>query len=94
MKRLTLILTLVLLAVLLSSCAPGRSGHNEDYRAGFFRGIWHGWIAPITLIWQLFNPEVRIYEPFNTGWWYDLGFYLAIVGGFGALSFSRKRGKD
>lgn len=94
MKKIIIILSLALLLILLGSCAPGNSGHDKDYRAGFFRGIWHGWIAPISLIWHFFNPNVRIYEVHNTGWWYDLGFYLAIVGGFGTLSFTRKIGKD
>jgi len=29
----------------------------------------------------------------NTGWWYDFGFYLAIVGGWGSLSLVRKKSK-
>lgn len=90
MKRISTLLVLLVLAIVLSSCAAGFSNHDDSYRAGFFRGIWHGWIAPISLIWHFFNPNVRIYEPFNTGWWYDFGFYLAIAGGFGALSFTRR----
>ena len=32
----------------------------------------------------------RIYEPNNTGIWYDVGFYMAIISGFGSLRFSRR----
>lgn len=89
--KLLLILGLLLCMVLLCSCAPGVNGRSEANRAGFLMGIWHGWIAPVTLIWQLFNRNVRIYEFFNIGWLYDLGYYLGIVGGFGGLALSRKR---
>ncbi|MEW6653145.1 MAG: hypothetical protein AB1394_06705, partial [Bacteroidota bacterium] len=58
--------------------------------AGFFTGVWHGWIAPISLIMGLFNPEIRVYEINNTGWWYDFGFYIAIISGFGGISLFRK----
>jgi hypothetical protein len=51
------------------------------------------WIAPISLIVQTFNPAVRVYEANNLGWWYDFGFYIAILGGFGGISLSR-RNKD
>ncbi|HNT52287.1 MAG TPA: hypothetical protein PKH19_02715 [Candidatus Syntrophosphaera sp.] len=76
---------------LLCSCAPGVSGRTPRNPAGFFSGIWHGWIAPVTLIWQIFNPQVRIYEVNNIGWTYDFGFYMAIIAGFGGLALTRKR---
>ena len=66
---------------------------NREESAGFFSGIWHGWIAPISLIFGLFRDHIRVYEVANTGWWYDFGFYLAIVGGWGSLSLVRKKGK-
>lgn len=72
-------------------CIPGNGKHDDGNPAGFFWGIWHGWIAPISLIWGLFNSEIRVYEPQNTGWWYDLGFYIAVISGFGGISFSRRK---
>ncbi len=92
MRNAVLIAVICVLAlVILSSCAPGVSGRSEKDRAGFFSGIWHGWIAPVTLIWQIFDSDVRIYEVYNKGWTYDLGFYMAIIAGFGGLALSRKR---
>lgn len=83
-----------ILAISLTSCFPGDK-ETGDEPAGFFWGILHGWIAPISLILSLFKDNVRIYEVINSGFWYDLGFYMAIVGGFGTLTFSRsKRRKD
>jgi len=92
-KMILFISILALLLFFILGCAPGSGASNESDPAGFFYGIWHGWIAPITLIWSLFNPDIRIYEPLNTGWWYDFGFYIAVIGGFGGLSLIRKSKK-
>jgi len=86
--------TILALAIvlLLSSCLPGDGKNNAEKPANFLVGIWHGWVAPVSLVAHLFNKSIRIYEPNNTGGWYDLGFYMAIVAGFGGLTLSRKRG--
>jgi hypothetical protein len=94
LKKLILILLAILAIFILSGCAPGSGHSTEQNPAGFFTGIWHGWIAPISLIWGIFNDSIRVYEPINTGWWYDFGFYIAIIGGFGGLSLFRKQKKD
>ena len=88
MKKIVLLLLIV---IFLASCVPGDGKHTAKKPAGILWGIWHGWIAPISLVVGIFNPAIRVYESHNIGWLYDLGFYLAIVGGFGALSFSRKK---
>ena len=88
-KSVCILFLIILITV--SGCVPGDDKHTAEEPAGFFWGIWHGWIAPISLIWQLFNPEIRVYEPQNIGWWYDFGFYIAIISGFGGISFSRKK---
>lgn len=94
MKKTKLIIVFAAILFLLSSCVPGDGSSTIDDPSGFFSGIWHGWIAPVTLIWGIFNDAIRIYEPMNTGWWYDFGYYIAIIGGFGGLSFFRKKTKD
>ena len=76
---------------LLSSCLPGDGKNTVDRPANFLTGIWHGWIAPISLIVSIFNSKIRIYEVNNTGWWYDAGFYMAVISGFGGLAVSRRR---
>ncbi len=94
MKRTRLVVLVVLTLLLCSSCLATAVA-EEANPAGFFLGIWHGWIAPIALIARLFNPIYRIYETNNTGWWYEFGFYIALVGGFGSLAlFRRKHGDD
>jgi hypothetical protein len=92
-KRLN-ILFLMASVLLLSSCIPGDGSASFVNEAGFFWGIWHGWIAPLSLIISIFNDEIHIYEAYNTGFWYDFGFYMAILGGFGGFSLIRKKDKN
>ena len=90
-KILGIVFLLLTLTLLLTACLPGTPITTVDKPAGFFMGIWHGWIAPISLVVGLFDPEVRIYEQNNTGWLYDFGFYIAIISGFGGLSLARRK---
>lgn len=89
-QRTILLSVVVLLVLLTAGCLPGQGSYSDNSPAGFLSGIWHGWIAPLTLIGGLFSG-VRIYEPVNNGWWYDFGFYMAVIGGFGGLTFTRRR---
>ncbi|MDH8678445.1 hypothetical protein QE109_09825 [Fusibacter bizertensis] len=93
-KSLLFLLLVLLMTILLSGCVPGDGSYSSDDPANFLSGIWHGWIAPFSLILGIFKHNIRIYETLNSGWWYDFGFYIAIIGGgFGGLSLSRKRSK-
>ena len=89
-KFLLLSLMTALALLLLTGCVPGDGTYTPTNPAGFFWGIWHGWIAPISLILGLFRTNIRLYEVINTGWLYDLGFYIAVISGFGGLSLFRK----
>lgn len=90
-RKIIFSLFILLAIVVLTSCTPGGGASSVDDPAGFFMGIWHGWVAPISVIMGFFNPTIRVYEIYNTGWWYDFGFYIAIISGFGGLSFFRKK---
>lgn len=46
-------------------------------RAG--AGLWHGIIAPITLVFSFFNDGIHMYEVHNAGSEYDLGFLLGVI---------------
>lgn len=72
------------MANILAVAGPG-SKYNIPgaNRAGFWAGLWHGLISPITFIVSLFTPAVRIYEINNRGRWYDFGFILGISCAFG-----------
>lgn len=93
-KRMLIVAGLIVTMLILSACMAGTGRFTAEQKAGFFTGIWHGWIAPIALIWRLFDPQVRIYEFNNTGWFYDLGFYIAVISGFGSVAVCRRRCKD
>jgi hypothetical protein len=93
MMKYCLFIILVALSVALAGCFPSGDSHLLREPAGFLMGIWHGWIAPLSLIVGLFDHDVRIYEVNNTGWWYDFGYYIAIIAGFGGIALSRKKKK-
>jgi hypothetical protein len=92
-KLFLLCALMALLLVVLSGCVPGDGKNSLVNPAGFLMGVWHGWIAPVTLVWSLFNRSINIYEIFNTGFWYNLGFYMAIISGFGGLTLSRRKSR-
>ena len=93
-KVVLLLLLVVIFAFTLTGCLPGDARFTAEDPAGFFWGIWHGWLAPISLILGLFNDATRVYEPNNAGWWYDFGLYIAIISGFGGLRLTRKKAKN
>jgi hypothetical protein len=90
-NKILFLMISVFVLVALSGCIPGDATSSVAHPAGFFWGIWHGWIAPISLIISIFDKNIHIYEVANSGFWYDLGYYMAIIGGFGGLSLSHKK---
>jgi hypothetical protein len=90
-KVCLLIFLAAAIALTLTACIPGDGTYTSSRPAGFLWGIWHGWIAPISLILGIFNKNIRVYEAVNKGWWYDFGFYIAVISGFGGLSLVRKK---
>jgi hypothetical protein len=76
----------------LTACAAGSTDARAAAAGGdipqFFLGVWHGIIAPITLIVEIVNrvaPHVLPWSPRffeqGTGVAYDVGFFLALGGG-------------
>lgn len=99
MKPFRVVLLSVLLLVLLSACAAGANpeagaagGGGEV--AGFWLGLWQGFITPVTFVVSLFTDAVNIYEVHNSGNWYDTGFVLGVsmvLGGGGGASTRGRR---
>jgi len=52
-------------------------GVTAGCAAGFLIGIWHGFIAPISLLGSLVM-DINIYEVHNTGFPYNTGFLLGL----------------
>ncbi len=101
MHRLTLVLGLLLVLILLAACAAGpnemrRTPDADGKVAGFWAGLWHGIISPITFLISLFTPKVSFYEVHNTGNWYNFGFVLGagILTGGGFLGSRKHHDKD
>lgn len=81
---------LLLGCAMLAACAAGDPMFTNAEPAGFWMGIWHGAIAPITFVIGLFEPTIEIYERVNTGGWYDAGFLFGLLC-LGAGSHARRR---
>lgn len=98
-KRCVLLAAAGLLLILLAGCAPGpnelaETPDEEGSVAGFWLGLWHGFIALFTFLISLFNENVRIYEVHNSGNLYNLGYILGIMmffGGSGRAGKQKKR---
>lgn len=98
MKK-SLFFVAILALVTLAGCSAGPNpvvdtvGPDGDI-AGFWLGLWHGIICPITFIISLFSDNVHFYEVHNNGGWYNFGFLLgassSLGGGGASASSSRK----
>ena len=89
---------LILMVLVLAACAAGTNPSLGEPSAGgdvagFWLGLWHGIIAPITFLVSLFVDDVSIYEVHNSGNWYDFGFVLGagILFGGGNRGARRRR---
>jgi hypothetical protein len=60
--------------------------------AGFWAGLWHGLICPISFVISLFNHQVHVYEVHNRGALYDLGFLVGASTCFGSAGRGSHRG--
>ena len=59
--------------------------------AGVAQGLWHGLIAPVTLVLSFFNENVQMYEVHNNGKEYNLGFLFGVAVVFLILGLSGRR---
>jgi hypothetical protein len=82
--------------LVLAACAPGANNvvaAGGQELAGFWLGLWHGVITPVTFVISLFNDNVNIYEVHNNGNWYNFGFVLGLGVVFGSGSRASKPAK-
>ncbi len=88
MKKTISIILLLILPGMISSCAPGPNQFEAppESIAGFWRGLWHGFIVLFTFIISLFSDNYNIYEVNNNGNWYNFGYLLGIMCFFGGSS--------
>lgn len=90
-SRTTQVAVLVVTALVLGACAagPNNVAHvDAPHIAGFWLGLWHGAISPITFVVSLFNHGVDIYDVHNNGNWYNFGFMLGVSAVFSGAARS------
>jgi hypothetical protein len=72
MRRLRTALLALGVAVgglVLAACAPGANdltASDAGEPAGFWLGLWHGIITPVTFVISLFNDSVNVYGVHTT----------------------------
>lgn len=99
MKILFPLILIVLTSLVISGCVAGpnelvNTPDEEGQIAGFWQGLWQGFISPFTFIVSLFSDTVHVYEVHNNGGWYNFGFLLGasiIFGGGGGGAARRRR---
>ena len=97
-KVLVLAATFAVVLVILTGCVAGPNELTNIPRiergaSGFWMGLWHGIIVPVTFVISLFSDNIHMYEIHNNGNWYNFGFVLGIAltwGGSGGAA-SRRR---
>ncbi len=97
-KKIVFALIIISLVLIIVSCTAGPNGsvkipNDDEYLAGFFRGIWHGMILFVTFIISLFNDNVAVYEVHNVGALYDLGYLLGVSIAFGGSGRAGKKSR-
>jgi ABC-type multidrug transport system permease subunit len=93
-RHYSFIAFIVIVMLLLTSCAATQPPISpEGDLPGFWLGLWHGFIAPITFIISLFSG-IRIYAFPNAGLWYDFGFMLGISGFSGGVFAGSRRKRE
>lgn len=103
MRQVRILVILIMLVMVLAACAAGTNPQVGEEAAdgtvaGFWLGLWHGIIAPITFVVSLFNSEVNVYEVYNNGGWYNFGFVLGagvlLGGGSSSAATGRRRSRS
>jgi hypothetical protein len=93
-KTTLLIILAFLVICFIAGCAagPNNMAKTPDVNgriAGFWLGLWHGFISPITWFLSLFMKNIHFYEVHNNGGWYNFGF----VAGAGIIFSGSERGR-
>ena len=100
MKSSVALFVIVLLLVnILAGCAPGPNvskgtASERNAIAGFWLGLWQGFIAPFVFVVSLFKNNLNIYEVHNNGAWYNFGYLFGLAcffGGGGKRTARRKQ---
>jgi hypothetical protein len=94
-KKLMQISLLLFIIFILTGCVAGsnimvNTPNAAGTIAGFWLGLWHGFISPISFLLSLFMKNVHVYEVHNNGGWYNFGFLLGASAMFGGSDSTRR----
>ena len=97
-SSLILLVVVLLLVNILAGCAPGvnpSKGTMSEHQvvAGFWLGVWQGFIAPFVFVASLFKGNLSIYEVHNNGAWYNFGYLFGVACFFGGSGNRAARAK-
>jgi len=95
MTKIAIEACLLLIVIVFMGCIAGLNiledtPSEKGIIAGFWRGLWHGLISPVTFILSLFTDKIHFYEVNNNRNWYNFGFAL----GAGILFSSSRSTKE
>lgn len=94
-RRLAMIVLAASVTLLLVSCAATANPvPGGEQPAGFWLGLWQGFIAPIAFFVSLVNHAVGIYEGHNSGAWYNFGFLAGLSVFFSGPARARSRARS
>lgn len=77
-KTSVVILLLIATVFVLAGCTFVGDTPVSSETPGFLMGLWHGLVAPYTLIIRWFI-HIKMYAIVNSGFPYDLGFLIGIL---------------
>lgn len=97
-STLAFLVLVALVLIVVTGCAPGPNqlkgtANEHSVVAGFWLGLWQGFIAPLVFIVSLFKSNLSLYEVHNNGAWYNFGYISGLAcffGGSGKRAARRK----
>ena len=97
-STLAFLVLAALVLIVVAGCAPGPNqlkgtANQNNVVAGFWLGLWHGFIAPFVFVVSVFKSNLCVYEVHNNGAWYNLGYLFGLacfLGGSGKRAARRK----
>lgn len=97
LRKAAVLVAVLLMLLLVSGCVAGPNDladtpDEQGDVAGFWSGLWNGFIVLFTFVASLFWDDVGIYDVHNSGGWYDFGFVLGVMIFFGGSGGGVTRG--
>jgi hypothetical protein len=71
------ITTVLIFSLVIAGCGFAGAAPAWSEPPGFVVGVWHGLLAPYTLVIRFFL-DIHMYAVPNSGWFYDCGFLIGV----------------